>query len=107
MRSSLRNLVFAGLLLALGGMAAGTLAIGGITFGFGAFGGIATGKIAMGSIAQGTVAIGDEAYGEYALQLKNIGPDVKAEVSALIRSALPKLPDWIIDWLSSIAAFMK
>lgn len=88
-------------------MAAGTLAIGGITFGFGAFGGIATGKIAMGGIAQGTVAIGDEAFGEFALQLRNIGPDIKAEVSVLIRSAFPKLPGWIVDLFSGIAAFMK
>lgn len=96
-----------GLLLALGGMAAGAVAIGGITFGLGAIGGIAIGKIAIGGVANGTVAIGDEAFGEYVMKISHTGPETGAEVSALIKSAFPKLPDWVIDLFSRITANLR
>lgn len=99
--------VAVGLLLALGAMGAGAVAFGGIALGLGAIGGIAVGKIAIGGIAYGTVAIGEEVYGEYAMQIKNMGPETAAEIPALIRSAFPGLPDWIIDLLSAFAYFLK
>ncbi len=96
-----------GLLLALGGIAIGTAAVGGLTIGLGAVGGIAIGKIAIGGIANGTVAIGDEVYGDYVMKVNHIGPENSAEVAALIRSAFPKLSDWIIDLFSSITTNLK
>jgi hypothetical protein len=96
-----------GLLLALGGFAAGAVAIGGITLGLGAIGGIAIGKIAIGGVAKGTVAIGDEVFGDYVLKINHLGPETSAEAAAVIRSAFPGLPDWIIDLISGISANVK
>jgi hypothetical protein len=96
-----------GLLLALGGFAAGAVAIGGITLGLGAIGGIAIGKIAIGGVAKGTVAIGDEVFGDYVLKINHLGPETSAEVVAVIRSAFPNLPDWIINLISGISTDVK
>ncbi len=92
-----------GLLLAIGGIAIGAAAIGGITVGLLAIGGISVGNIAIGGYAHGIVAIGDKVSGDYVLHTRHLGPETSAEVSALIRTAFPKLPGWIIDILSGIS----
>ena len=91
-----------GLLLAIGGIALGTLAVGGMTVGLGAIGGLAVGKIAFGGYAVGTVAIGYKTAGEYGLFVQHTGPETRAAVESLIRSAFPNLPDWIVNIFSSI-----
>ncbi len=91
-----------GLLLAIGGFAAGTVAIGGFTAGLLAVGGFTNGKIAIGGYANGIVAIGDKVSGEHVLHINHIGPETKEEVTALIKTAFPKLPEWIIDIITSI-----
>jgi hypothetical protein len=93
-----------GLLLAIGGVAVGGAAIGGVAVGLLAIGGFTVGNIAIGGYAHGTVAIGDKVSGDYVLHTNHIGPETKAEVSALIRSAFPKLPGWITDMISNIRA---
>lgn len=93
-----------GLLLAIGGIAIGAAAIGGVAVGLLAIGGITAGNIAIGGYAHGIVAIGDNVSGDHVLRTNHIGPEISAEVSALIRSAFPGLPEWIIDIISNINA---
>ena len=93
-----------GLLLAIGGIAVGAAAIGGVAVGLAAIGGVAIGNIAVGGYAKGIVAIGDRAFGDYVLTTNHLGPETSEKVSALVRSAFPNLPDWIIDILSGITA---
>jgi hypothetical protein len=91
-----------GLLLAVGGAAVGAFAIGGIAIGLAAIGGVAVGEIAIGGYARGTVAIGAEAVGKYSLIIQHTGPETKAAVENLIRSAFPELPEWIEKFFSSV-----
>ncbi len=91
-----------GLLLAIGGLAAGAFALGGLAVGLGAVGGCALGEIAVGGYAKGTVAIGAEAVGKYTLVTHHTGPETRAAVENLIRSAFPGLPDWIVNFFSKI-----
>lgn len=93
-----------GLLLAIGGIAIGAAAIGGIAVGLLAIGGISVGNIAIGGYANGIVAMGDHVSGDHVLHTRHLGPETRAEVSALIRTAFPNLPEWIIDILSGIEA---
>lgn len=95
-----------GLLMALGGVALGAAAFGGVVIGFGAFGGVALGKIAIGGVAAGTVAIGSEIDGEYLLKISRITPETITEAAALIRTAFPGLPDWIIDLFSGLVKYL-
>ncbi len=92
-------------IIALGGISIGLLlAIGGIAVGAAAIGGVAIGNIAVGGYAKGIVAIGDRTFGDYVLTTNHLGPETSEKVSALVRSAFPNLPDWIIDILSGITA---
>ncbi|MDP4183111.1 MAG: hypothetical protein Q8942_18735 [Bacillota bacterium] len=91
-----------GLLLALGGLAVGSLAVGGFAVGLGAIGGCVIGKIAIGGYAKGTVAIGSTAVGKYIMTTQHIGPDTKEAVYGLIKNAYPNLPDWIVNFFSSL-----
>ncbi len=93
-----------GLLLAIGGIAIGAAAIGGVSIGLLAIGGVTVGNIAIGGYANGIVAIGDKVSGDHVLKTNHIGPETSAEMSALIRSAFPKMPDWIIDILTGITS---
>lgn len=93
-----------GLLLALGGMAVGAMAIGGVAVGIGAIGGCAIGGIAVGGYARGTVAVGATAIGEYSLQTNHLGSETKDAVYSLIKTAYPKIPEWIANMFSSIKA---
>ncbi|HEX2946999.1 MAG TPA: transcriptional regulator [Clostridia bacterium] len=86
-----------GLLLAMGGVAIGALALGGIAVGLGAMGGVAVGEIAIGGVSRGTVAIGANPTGQYRLLTHHIGAETRSQVEELIRTAFPKLPDWIIN----------
>lgn len=95
-----------GLLLAIGGIAIGAVAIGGITVGLLAIGGVSVGNIAIGGYAHGVVAIGDKVSGDYVMHTNHIGLETSAEVSALIKTAYPKLPDWIIKMIASIEAYL-
>jgi hypothetical protein len=96
-----------GLLLALGGMAVGVVASGGFAVGLGAIGGFALGKIAIGGYASGTVAIGDTAVGDYVLKVSHSGPGAAEEAAALIRTAFPGLPDWIVDLFSGAIKYLQ
>lgn len=93
-----------GLLMAIGGLAIGGLAIGGMAVGMGAIGGFAVGEIAVGGYAKGTVAVGAKAIGEYTLTTKHIGPENIDEIEKLIRTAFPKLPDWVVNLFTNIDA---
>ena len=91
-----------GLLLAMGGCAIGALAFGGIAIGLVAMGGVALGEIAVGGAARGTVAIGPDAVGQYSLVTRHIGTETRAQIEELIRTAFPKLPDWIVNIFKGI-----
>lgn len=91
-----------GLLLAVGGVSIGSLAIGGLAVGFGAIGGCALGKIAIGGYAKGTVAIGANTVGKYCMNIHHLGLETKEAVHQLIKTAYPNLPEWIINFFSSI-----
>jgi len=95
-----------GLLLSLGGCALGGIAIGGLAIGLLAFGGAAMGLCAMGGVALGNVAIGNEVDGNFILSNK-VAPITKEAAYALIKTAYPKLTDWIVRLLSSIASLIS
>lgn len=86
-----------GLLMAMGGIAAGALALGGVAVGLGAIGGVALGDIAIGGVARGTVAVGADVAGRYTLLTHHIGPETKAQVTELIKTAFPGIPGWIAN----------
>lgn len=89
--------------IAIGGFAVGLLALGGLAVGLFALGGVAMGEIAMGGVAVGNVAIGNEVDGNFILSNK-VTPITKEAAYALIKAAYPKLGDWIVRILSSIAS---
>lgn len=95
-----------GLLTAIGGVALGALAVGGMAIGLGAIGGFAIGEIAIGGYARGTAAAGTRAVGEYTLITRHLGPETKDAVYTLIKTAFPRLPDWIANMFSSIETYL-
>jgi len=64
------------------------------------------GEIAMGGVALGNVAIGNEVDGNFILSNK-VAPITKEAAYALIKTAYPKLTDWIVRLLSSIASLIS
>lgn len=89
-----------GLLLGIGGFAAGGLAIGGCAFGLAAMGGAAFGKIALGGFAKGVAAIGGTAVGEHVISTGGSsypwGEVSKQQITELIKGAYPSLSNWIV-----------
>jgi hypothetical protein len=81
--------------IAVGGLAVGAFALGGCAVGLAAIGGAAFGKVAVGGYANGVVAIGDKVVGDYTL-IREVGTTSREEVGALIRTAYPKIGDWIV-----------
>lgn len=95
-----------GLIAAIGGVALGALAVGGMAIGLGAIGGFAIGEIAIGGYARGTVAAGARAVGEYPLTTRHLGPETKDMLYTYIKTAFPKLPDWIANVFSSFEIYL-